>query len=156
MLTYVPSTTKVQAVDEYLRNRETILKELRQNLVGEQARMKAKADQHRRKVLARVGPVVYKLELPAGSQIHDVFHVSLLKQKLGLISPVSQLLPPVSEDSEVLPQPESVIDHRVICKGNYRPKTEILVKWKGAPREDATWENQWLWTRILQAKGIDV
>ena len=55
MLTYVPGTTKVQAVDEYLRNHETILKELCQNLVGAQARMKAKADQHQRVVVFNVG-----------------------------------------------------------------------------------------------------
>ena len=44
LLTYVPGTTKVQAVDDYLRDRETILKDLRQNLLQAQDRMKAKAD----------------------------------------------------------------------------------------------------------------
>lgn len=32
-------------------------------------------------------------------------------------------------------------------KGKYRPKTEVLVKWVGAPSEDATWENLWRFSK---------
>ncbi|KAJ0045082.1 hypothetical protein Pint_05584 [Pistacia integerrima] len=34
-------------------------------------------------IIERVGPVAYKLRLPNGSQLHPVFHVSVLKEKLG-------------------------------------------------------------------------
>ena len=185
LLAYVPGTSHVQAVDEYLRDRDAILRELRHNLLLAQDRMKCQADQHRReasflvgdyvylklqpyrqtsvafrssmklaprffgpyKVIAKVGPVAYKLALPLGSQIHDVFHVSLLKKHLGPVTATSTQLPPVSDTSTVLPQPEAVLDRRVIHKGKYRPKSEILVKWVGAPAEDATWENEWRFTK---------
>ena len=83
------------------------------------------------KVSTRVGLVAYKLELPAGSQIHDVFHVSLLNQKLGPISSVSPLLPPVTDTSIILPQPKLKLGSGIIRKGCYCPKMEILVKWLG-------------------------
>lgn len=181
LLSYVPGTTHIHAVDKTLRDRDSILKDLRRNLVVAQNRMKTQADHHRREVvftvgdyvylklqpyrqksvafrsslklapryfgpyriLERIGPVAYKLALPAGSQIHNVFHVSLLKKFVGHVPPAVMELPPVSEDtSTILPQPECVLDKRIIRKGAYRPKTEILVKWAGAPREDATWEDQ--------------
>jgi len=80
------------------------------------------------RVLARIGPVAYRLELPIGSLIHDVFNVCLLKQHVGTAPPASPILPPVSEAATLLPQPEVILDKRIIQKGRYCPRTEILVK----------------------------
>ena len=46
LLAYIPGTSLVQAVDEYLRDRDIILLELCHNLQLAQNRMKCQADQH--------------------------------------------------------------------------------------------------------------
>ena len=98
-------------------------------------------------IIEKVGPVAYRLFLSAGSNIHDLFHVSLLCKNLGSITPTSAQLPPVLDASTLLPQPESILAQRVIHKGKNRPSTEFLVKWLGAPIEDATWENTWRFSK---------
>ncbi|XP_074377329.1 uncharacterized protein LOC141718850 [Apium graveolens] len=86
------------------------------------------------KITATIGPVAYKLELPAGSRIHDVFHVSLLKEYKGPPPEVVTNLPPVV-DGKSLPTP-----HTVIRSKFNRGQRELLVHWTGCSSEDATWE----------------
>lgn len=99
-------------------------------------------------VLERVGTVAYKLALPPSSKIHNVFHMSLLRKQIGVLPVDSQQLPPISDEAIMLPRSEAILDRQVPQKGCYRPKTEVLIKWQGLPKEDATWEHTWrlAWT----------
>ncbi|GLT71300.1 hypothetical protein SLA2020_433310 [Shorea laevis] len=72
----------------------------------------------------------------------SVFHVSCLKKKLGnQINPLPTL-PPVDGNGEVKPEPEAIIDRRMVHKGR-REVTEVLIKWKGASSKDNSWESLW-------------
>lgn len=60
-------------------------------------------------VLSAVGSVAYKLQLPAHSQIHPVFHVSQLKQAI----PVSQAIAELPKSLGGFQVPELVLQRRI-------------------------------------------
>ena len=65
------------------------------------------------KILRHIGAVAYKLDLPAESKIHPVFHVSLLKEKLGKHTSSQPQLPLVLEaNGEVAVRPQAILDQR--------------------------------------------
>ena len=79
------------------------------------------------RILERIGQVAYRLELPATSRIHPVFHVSKLKEQLGArISSQPQLPITIGEQEELGARPLAVLDRRV-----RRNKTEVLIHWQG-------------------------
>jgi len=86
-----------------------------------------------------VSPVTYRLQLPAAWNIHDVFHASLLTpyRETASHSPNFTQPPPDlvqgNEEFEV----ETIINHRLFgrCK-----TLQYLIKWKGYPSSDNTWE----------------
>lgn len=91
-------------------------------------------------IIARIGAVAYRLQLPAGSRVHPVFHTSLLKKAVGNYSVESEL--PDQLDGEELPQvqPISVLAHRnILRQGASVP--QVLVHWQGKSAEEATWED---------------
>ena len=93
------------------------------------------------KILERIGSVAYKLELPTTSRIHPVFHVSLLKRKLGSTDDtINPTLPPMNEQWLLLWESEAVLDMQVV-RLRKKSQTQWLIKWAGLPREDATWES---------------
>ncbi|KAE8704058.1 hypothetical protein F3Y22_tig00110461pilonHSYRG00023 [Hibiscus syriacus] len=94
-------------------------------------------------VLAKVGKVSYRLDLPSTLKIHPVFHVSMFKpyyaNKEDPSRGYSHRAPPVvtkSYDKEV----ETVLTSRTVRKRGVPPCTEYLIKWKGLPESEATWE----------------
>jgi hypothetical protein len=50
------------------------------------------------KIMRRVGEVSYELELPEGSKIHNVFHVSCLKKEVGQFISTPKEIPPLDEE----------------------------------------------------------
>jgi hypothetical protein len=64
------------------------------------------------KVLQNIGTMAYKLELPASSQVHPVFHVSCLKKVIGDKIPVQTILPELDEEGKIILEPEAITDTR--------------------------------------------
>ena len=92
------------------------------------------------KVLEPVGAVAYRLELPDSMQLHPVFHVSLLQKHVE--RPPDMLQPegwaPIT--SAALGETDTFeVEHILDMRGT-PPHEEYLVKWKGYPAEEATWE----------------
>ena len=97
------------------------------------------------RVIKVVSPVAYKLQIPAEwkqRQIHDVFHVSLLKkynkdeyftERSAQSKPIIHVELPPADEYEV----ESVKEQRLTPDG----KLEYLVVWKGHPDTEATWSH---------------
>ncbi|KAL8115463.1 hypothetical protein AgCh_022090 [Apium graveolens] len=96
------------------------------------------------------GPVAYRLNLPAASRIHPIFHVSALKKCVGIAATSSEL-PPLDEDGLIVTEPESILNTRQVCKGGHNLH-ESLVKWKGLSSDDATWED----TAFLHKKILNL
>jgi hypothetical protein len=91
-------------------------------------------------VLAKIGKVVYQLNLPIRSQIHPVFHVSQLKKKVGLGTSLLTKLPLIGPQGTTLLNPIAILDRRAVKKNN-AVAVEILVEWANLPVEEATWED---------------
>ena len=90
-------------------------------------------------ICQRIGKVAYKLELPAHSKIHPVFHVSQLKKVVGEATPISEIPAVLSSDLEWLAEPEELLDVRSTGTDS-DPQTEVLIKWKNSSTFEATWE----------------
>src|SRR5258708_21808876 len=91
------------------------------------------------KVTKEISPVAYQLHLPNGWNIHDIFHASLLSPycKMAAHGPNYSRPPPELIKGEEEYEVEKIINHR--CSGQSRT-LQYLIKWKGYPEADNTWE----------------
>jgi hypothetical protein len=88
-------------------------------------------------ITKKVSPVAYQLDLLSTWTIHDVFHASLLTpyRETDAHGPNFTRPPPDLVDGNEEYKVEDVIGHH-----HYRSWLQYLVKWKGYPSADNTWE----------------
>lgn len=86
--------------------------------------------------------VAYKLELPKESNIHDTFHVSLLKRHHGpILIKLDESLPQtIDYNKKSTKVPQSVLEIRTIKRIN-APIVQWLIQWEQWPMEEVTWED---------------
>ncbi len=94
-------------------------------------------------VLEKVGKVAYRLALPPNlSQVHNVFHVSLLRK--CTVEPGQVVNPsviPIQEDLTYEEKPVQILDRQVKkLRTKWIPMVKIL--WSNHSEEEATWETE--------------
>ena len=91
------------------------------------------------KILKQMSPVVYWVEIPKHWKIHNVFHANLITpyKETELHGPNFTRPPPDLVDGEEEYEVEKIIDMKQMGR---RRKTYYLVKWKGYPTSDNSWE----------------
>ena len=90
-------------------------------------------------IMKQVNPVTYQLTLPTTWQIHPMFHASLLSPyvETNAHGPNYSRPPPDLIGGEEFYKVEQIRDHQ--CHGQSRT-LQYLIKWKGSPESDNTWE----------------
>lgn len=96
-----------------------------------------------------ISSTAYELDLPSTMHIHPVFHINLLKPYIDgkslfpnrILDPNTIRPPPemISSDDGITAEPEWVVED-IIEKRIRRQHEEYLVRWKGYPLEESTWE----------------
>jgi hypothetical protein len=91
--------------------------------------------------MRQVGKVAYKLELPEGSKIHNLFHVCCLKKAVGQFISTLEELPPLDDAGQLELVLEEFLEFR---ERKLRSKVirECLIRWRGLVVDDTTWESE--------------
>ena len=102
------------------------------------------------KVKRVVSSTAYELDLPPSMKIHPVFHLSKLKPLkesesawAGRQLEAESARPPpelINEAGEEEWTVERVVKQRTVKHGRNQTRVEYLVKWRGYPEWEMTWE----------------
>ncbi|KAK9155865.1 hypothetical protein Sjap_003345 [Stephania japonica] len=95
------------------------------------------------RILARIGPVAYRLDLPPQlAGVHNVFHVSMLRKAETRFTPrVDWNEFDLREDLSYDEQPIQILDHK-IQKLRTKEISLVKVKWQFHGNEELTWERE--------------
>ena len=90
-----------------------------------------------------MGHVAYKLALPSElAQIHDVFHVSMLRRYWSDPSHIITGQPiEVKDNLSYIEEPIQILDTKVKQSRNRRIPM-VKVEWRNHSKEEATWETE--------------
>jgi Chromo (CHRromatin Organisation MOdifier) domain len=88
-------------------------------------------------IIQVVSSVAYKLALPPGTNAHPVFHAGLLRPYFP--DATGLRIPKAPEPVVVIRQVEDLVE-TILDSTMVRNKTQSLVKWKGYPTYESTWE----------------
>ncbi|MCH86853.1 transposon Tf2-1 polyprotein, partial [Trifolium medium] len=136
LIRFLSNETKVPAVALELNERNEALAQLKSHLLRAQQQMKNMLMQ----VVEKIGEVAYRLQLPAESKIHPVFHVSLLKRAIGNYEVQGTLPNDLDMAAEDDHYPALVVGSRVTMReGMFVPQS--LIQWKNKSLDDVTWED---------------
>jgi hypothetical protein len=91
-------------------------------------------------IIAKIGTVAYKLELPATAKIHLVFHIAQLKEFKGGAEEPYIPLPLTTMDTGPTFTPAKVLDCRMVFRGQQKIP-QMLIQWGEDTTAEAKWED---------------
>ncbi|GJZ16263.1 ty3-gypsy retrotransposon protein [Tanacetum coccineum] len=142
LIRYGSQPTPIFEVDHYMEERDQVFLKLRPHRQQSMVRCNNEKLSPRYygpyEILEQIGKVAYKLKLPSTATIHPVFHVSQLKKFIGSNMEKNDLPDGLTEEMEVMLQPEKVLAVR--NRGTINDNKELLIHSKNLPEHDASWE----------------
>ncbi len=98
------------------------------------------------KIISKIGPVAYRLQLPSNTKLHNVFHVSKLREYYP------RLIECVDDDGNTIATSPDLIDDQYeyeidrimsdrTAKRGKKSIQQYLVKWRGFDKYYNTWES---------------
>ena len=166
----IPSSTDVPRADEITKDLSELFKKLSENLQQAMKKQEEFANKHRiepsnfkpgdkvwinssliihngnkklkprklgpYKIVKKISPVSYKLDLPKNIRIHPVIHVSEFEPYYeDHFGRTKEPQPPIIINNEEEYEVEEILDKR-----KHYGKIQYLIKWKGYPLSEASWE----------------
>lgn len=95
-------------------------------------------------IVAKVGKISYRLDLPPSFRIHPVFHASVLKpyhEDKGDPSRGQSRRAPMTVTASYDRDIEAILDYQALQRRGQPADATFLVHWKGQSPDEATWES---------------